>query len=77
MSANQPDAVAEARDWLESWPGPLKLVGGSRAQQAVPDAHNAALDLVTRLVAEVERLQWQYKHSGDHVCDECWPEEKP
>lgn len=23
--------------------------------------------------AEVERLRWQYAHSGDHVCDECWP----
>lgn len=31
--------------------------------------------LVSDLVAEVERLRWQIKHGGDHICDECWPED--
>jgi hypothetical protein len=32
--------------------------------------------VVERLEAcrkEVERLRWQIRHGGDHVCDECWP----
>lgn len=47
------DILDQAREWLESWPGPLKLVGGSRAQQSVPDAHNAAPELVREMAEEI------------------------
>lgn len=39
--------------------------------QAYPDSSVAAV--VGDLVAEVERLRWQVKHGGDHMCEECWP----
>lgn len=35
----------------------------------------AARTLVPALVAEVKSLRWQYAHSGDHMCNECWSEE--
>lgn len=31
--------------------------------------------LIESLVSEVEKLRWSVRHGGDHICDECWPED--
>ena len=52
------DVRADARRWLDTWPGPLALWSGSgNRDQSIPDAHNAAPELVDRLLAELDRAQ--------------------
>lgn len=56
------DVVAKAKAALDT--------GRARESRFWPRA------LVTELVAEVESLRWSLAHSGDHMCDECWPPDK-
>lgn len=50
------DVRADARQWLDTWPGPLTLWSGSgNRDQSIPDAHNAAPELVERLLAALDR----------------------
>lgn len=48
-----------------------------RAEHWLSDVPESRLakTLVVELVAEVKRLRWQVKHGGDHMCDECWPDD--
>ncbi|UCZ88653.1 hypothetical protein [Gordonia sp. WA4-43] len=52
------DVRAVARRWLDTWPGPLTLWSGSgNRDQSIPDAHNAAPELMERLLAELDQAQ--------------------
>lgn len=85
LAALVPELVAEIRR-LHSWDGLMSILDQHYRESVFPtlpddpdrDPGPRIISLIRNLdaaQAEVKKWQFMFEHGGDHMCDECWPED--